>query len=75
MLRNVGDSLHSVVKEREHAGSIEMRCVATGGKKEMPRVAANYVNASIPKDFYFEFKEQKKLSYYETLFPQKYFIV
>ena len=40
MLRNVGDSLHSVVKEREHAGSIEMRCVATGGKKEMPRVAA-----------------------------------
>ena len=43
MLRNVGDSLHSVVKEREHAGGIEMRCVATGGKKEMPRVAANYV--------------------------------
>ena len=40
MLRNVGESLHSVVKEREHAGSIEMRCVATGGKKEMPRVAA-----------------------------------
>ena len=78
MLRNVGDSLHSVVKEREHAGSIEMRYVATGGKKEMPRVAAkkkNYVNASIPKDFYFKFKEPKKLSYYEILFPQKYFIL
>ena len=40
MLRNVGESLHSVVKEREHAGGIEMRCVATGGEKEMPRVAA-----------------------------------
>ena len=52
MLRNVVESLHSVVKERQHAGSIEMRCVATGGKKEMPRVAANYVNASIPKDFF-----------------------
>ena len=37
----------------------EMRCVATAGKKEMPCVAANYVNASIPKDFFLKFKERK----------------
>ena len=48
MLRNVGESLHSVVKEREHAGGMEMRWVATGGEKRDAACSRKKITLMLP---------------------------